>query len=194
MQARTGKKHTELCDSELVARALSGDQKAFAGLLTRYRDALMAHIMRYVSVREDAEDICQRSFEKVFVNIEKYNRSYAFSTWLYNIAANEAIDHLRRSKTALNYVPISLETDAMNVLSGVTPEDEVIVDQAVGDMIRRIKDLPEIYRAVAELRFIKDYAYEEISAELNLPLGTVKTRLSRARGMLSSSCGIISRC
>ena len=73
----------------------------------------------------------------------------------------------------------------MNVLSGVTPEDEVIVDQAVGDMIRRIKELPGMYSRVAELRFIKDYAYEDIAAELDLPLGTVKTRLSRARAMLS---------
>ena len=185
MQAKTGKKHTDLCDSDLVARALSGDQKAFAGLLTRYRDALMSYVMRYVSVREDAEDICQRSFEKAFVNIEKYNPIFAFSTWLYNIAGNEAIDHLRRSKTSLNSVPISLETEAMNVLSGVTPEDEVIVDQAVGNMIRRIKELPEMYCCVAELRFIKDYAYEDIAAELGLPLGTVKTRLSRARAMLS---------
>ena len=182
--ARTGEKHTKLEDRALVELALQRDQGAFALLLEKYRSALMTHILKYVSVVEDAEDICQRSFEKAFMNIDRYNPRYAFSTWLYNIAQNEAIDHLRRSRASINSVPISSEREALEVLSGSTPEEEFIIDQAVSDLMGSIRNLPESYRQVAELRFIKDYAYEDIARELALPLGTVKTRINRARKLL----------
>ena len=181
---RTGGKPTKLDDSSLVELALQRDQGAFALLLEKYRSSLMSHILKYVSVVEDAEDICQRSFEKAFMNIDRYNAQYAFSTWLYNIAQNEAIDHIRRSRTSINSVPISEEREALDVLSGTTPEEEVIIDQAVSNLLSGIQGLRESYRQVAELRFIKDYAYEDIARELNLPLGTVKTRINRARKQL----------
>ena len=182
--AKTGEKPTKLEDIALVELALQRDQGAFALLLEKYRGSLMAHILKYVSVVEDAEDICQRSFEKAFMNIDRYNSQYAFSTWLYNIAQNEAIDHLRRSRASINSVPISEERDALDVMAATTPEEELIIDQAVSELISGIQRLPESYRQVAELRFIKDYAYEDIACELGLPLGTVKTRISRARKQL----------
>jgi RNA polymerase sigma-70 factor (ECF subfamily) len=182
--AKTGEKPTKLEDIALVELALQRDQGAFALLLEKYRGSLMAHILKYVTVVEDAEDICQRSFEKAFMNIDKYNSQYAFSTWLYNIAQNEAIDHLRRSRASINSVPISEERDALDVMAATTPEEELIIDQAVSELISGIQRLPESYRQVAELRFIKDYAYEDIARELGLPLGTVKTRISRARKQL----------
>ena len=182
--ARTGVKRTDIEDRTLVEMALRKDQGAFSMLLEKYRSALIAHILKYVSVVEDAEDICQRSFEKAFMNIDRYNSRYAFSTWLYNIAQNEAIDHIRRSKAAINSVPIHEEREAMDVLSGTTPEEDYIIDQAVRELISGIQSLPQGYRQVAELRFIKDYAYEDIARELALPLGTVKTRINRARKML----------
>ena len=181
---RTGGKPTKLDDSSLVELALQRDQGAFALLLEKYRSSLMSHVLKYVSVVEDAEDICQRSFEKAFMNIDRYNAQYAFSTWLYNIAQNEAIDHIRRSRTSINSVPISEEREALDVLSGATPEEELIIDQAVSNLLSGIQGLRESYRQVAELRFIKDYAYEDIARELNLPLGTVKTRINRARKQL----------
>ena len=181
---RTGGKPTKLDDSSLVELALQRDQGAFALLLEKYRSSLMAHVLKYVSVVEDAEDICQRSFEKAFMNIDRYNAQYAFSTWLYNIAQNEAIDHIRRSRTSINSVPISEEHEALDVLAGTTPEEEFIIDQAVSNLLSGIQSLRESSRQVAELRFIKDYAYEDIARELNLPLGTVKTRINRARKQL----------
>ena len=182
--ARTGEKHTNLEDRLLVELALQQDQGAFTLLLEKYRAPLMAHVLKFVPVVEDAEDICQRSFEKAFMNIARYKSQYAFSTWLYNIAQNEAIDHLRRSRASINSVPISSEREALDVLSGSTPEEEFIIDQAVKDLMTGIRNLPENYRQVAELRFIKDYAYEDIARELGLPLGTVKTRINRARKTL----------
>ena len=171
-------------DHALVELALKRDQGAFSKLLEKYRSSLMAHILKYVTVTEDAEDICQRSFEKAFMNIARYKSQYAFSTWLYNIAQNEAIDHIRRSKATINSVPISSEREALDVLSGTTPEEEFIIEQAVRNLTNGIQSLPECYRRVAELRFIRDYAYEDIATELQLPLGTVKTRINRARKML----------
>ena len=100
------------------------------------------------------------------------------------IAQNEAIDHLRRSRATINSVPISEDKEALDVQAATTPEEELIIDQVVRDLIDGIHNLPENYRAVAELRFIKDYAYEDIARTLGLPLGTVKTRISRARRML----------
>lgn len=182
--AKTGEKPTKLEDLALVELALQRDQGAFALLLEKYRSSLMTHILKYVSVVEDAEDICQRSFEKAFMNIDRYNPQYAFSTWLYNIAQNEAIDHLRRSRASINSVPISEDKEALDVQAATTPEEELIIDQVVRELIDGIHNLPENYRAVAELRFIKDYAYEDIARTLGLPLGTVKTRISRARRML----------
>jgi RNA polymerase sigma factor, sigma-70 family len=162
----------------------------FPFLLDKYRAALIGHIQKYVPQLEDAEDICQRSFEKAFMNIEKYNSKYAFSTWLYNIAQNEAIDHLRRNKTLINSVSITTEPEAVNIGEDESPEDRVIIDQAVAELTDAIKMLPDAYRQVAELRFIKDFAYEDISNELQLPLGTVKTRINRARKMLVESVKI----
>ena len=182
--ARTGEKPTKLDDLALVKLALQRDQGAFALLLEKYRSALIAHILKYVSVIEDAEDICQRSFEQAFMNIGRYNAQYAFSTWLYNIAQNEAIDHLRRSRATISSVSISDEREALDVQASSTPEEEFITDQAVRELISGIQRLPDSYRQVVELRFIKDYAYEDIARTLNLPLGTVKTRINRARKML----------
>ena len=182
--AKTGSKHTNDEDRRLVELALQQDQGAFTMLLEKYRTPLMMHVLKFVPVMEDAEDICQRSFEKAFMNIARYKSQYAFSTWLYNIAQNEAIDHIRRSKATINSVPISSEHEALDVLSGTTPEEEFIIDQAVNNLISGIQGLPESYRRVAELRFIRDYAYEDIATALDLPLGTVKTRINRARKML----------
>ena len=182
--AKTGEKPTKLEDNALVELALQRDQGAFAQLLEKYRSSLMAHILKYVTVVEDAEDICQRSFEKAFMNIGRYNPQYAFSTWLYNIAQNEAIDHLRRSRATINSVPISSEREALEVMAGNSPEEDYIIVQAVRELVASIQNLPEGYRQVAELRFIKDYAYEDIARELKLPLGTVKTRINRSRKLL----------
>ena len=91
---------------------------------------------------------------------------------------------MRRSRATINSVPISSEREALEVLSGSTPEEDYIVVQAVRELIESIRNLPESYRQVAELRFIKDYAYEDIARELQLPLGTVKTRINRSRKLL----------
>lgn len=159
-------------------------EKRIEDSFEQYRQALIAHILKFVSVREDAEDICQRTYEKAFLSIEKYDPKYAFSTWLFNIAKNEAIDHLRRTRSSIVAVSINTETEVMKVAGESSPEEQLIVNQAVKSMIENIKNLPPIYSKVAELRFIKDYAYEDIATVLGISMGTVKTRINRARKML----------
>lgn len=184
--AKTGRKHIDESDASLIGRALQGEQSAFTELLVRYRNALIQHIQKkFPTVREDAEDICQRSFEKAFMGIDKFNPQFAFSTWLYKIAENEAKDQLRKSKSSINSVSLSADGEAFTVLVDATPEEQVIIDQGVGELVRRIGNLPDMYKDVAEYRFIKDYSYEDIAEALGIPLGTVKTRLNRARRILA---------
>ncbi len=172
-------------DLQLIRLALKDDQGAFSSLLSRYRTSLTGFILQnYVSVVEDAEDICQRSFEKAFRCIDRYNPGFAFSTWLYKIASNEAIDHLRRTRNSIPSVSYSDDPESLDTASGGNPEDKIIVDQAVNELIGCIRSLPDTYREVAEMRFLKDLAYEDIASALALPLGTVKTRINRARKML----------
>ena len=187
---KTGLKRIEMDDSQLISLALKDDQGAFSSLLQRYRPALTVHIMQnYVSVLEDAEDICQRSFEKAFMSIEKYNPRYAFSTWLYNKARTEAIDHLRSTRNTIPSISYSENPEVADSASEGTPEEKIIVDQAVQELVACIKNLPETYCRVAELRFLKDLAYEDIASQMDLPIGTVKTRINRARKMLIDCVG-----
>lgn len=183
--AKIGSKPTEPDDAQLIALALRDDQGAFTSLLLKYRSALIAYVMqKFVSVVEDAEDICQRSFEKAFMGIERYDPHYAFSTWLYNIARNEAIDHLRRTRNNVPAFSYSDDPEAAEIVAAGTPEDKIIVDQAVQELVECIHSLPETYRNVAEMRFLRDLAYEDIATSLSLPIGTVKTRINRARKIL----------
>lgn len=183
--AKIGSKHSNSDDYALVIAARDGDQKAFAALYDKYRSSLLAFLLKYVSITEDAEDICQRSFEKAFMNIGKYNPQYAFSTWLYIIAQNEAIDHIRKARNALRSVSLSGdEADLRGASMTYSPEEIVILKQDMDHFTERILQLPEIYRDVAKLRFLRDYAYEEIANELNITLGAVKTRINRAKKIL----------
>ncbi|NLX40559.1 MAG: sigma-70 family RNA polymerase sigma factor [Bacteroidales bacterium] len=183
--AKIGSKHISIDDYNLVVAARDGDQKAFAALYDKYRSALLAFLLKYVSITEDAEDICQRSFEKAFMNINRYNPQYAFSTWLYIIAQNEAIDHIRKARNALKSVSLSGgEADLRDTSATYSPEEIVILKQDMDHFTSRILNLPEKYREVAILRFLRDYAYEEIANELQLTLGAVKTRINRAKKIL----------
>ncbi len=170
-------------DNDLVIKALNGEQKAITALMDKYQKHIFAYIQTYVKSNADAEDLCQECFNKAFRNLKSYNSEYAFSTWLFNIAQNICIDYYRKKK--LNLVPLS-EGDSKNEKENWTnsvpsPEETIISVQTVEDLIRAIDSLDKIYRDAAILRFIKEYAYEEIAKELNLPLNTVKTRVKRAK-------------
>ena len=176
-------------DYELVQKALSGDDKAFARLLSRYKDAIYFMLLKMVNNRNDAEDLTLEAFGKAFKNIHQYSPTYAFSTWLFKIASNNCIDFLRRKKGT--YVAIDNNNDSSQNNETVrlkskelNPEEKLIRQQKAILLHRVVRRLKPRYRTLVELRYFREYSYEEIAKELELPLGTVKAQLFRAREML----------
>jgi RNA polymerase sigma-70 factor (ECF subfamily) len=175
-----------LLDAEILDKAIDGDQKAITNLMERYQKPILSYIKTYIKSQEDAEDLCQECFNKAFKNLKSYNPEYAFSTWLFNIAQHICIDYYRKRK--LNLVPLS-DGESKNEkeswsTSVPSPEETIISEQTVEKLIRSIDALDKIYRDAAILRFIKEYAYEEIAKELDIPLNTVKTRVKRAKDLI----------
>ena len=180
-------KVTDTDEHELIQRALSGKQEAYTQIVNQYRKSVLSYISTIVSNPEDAEDICQETFHKCFRYLEAYNFKYAFSTWLYTIAQNTAIDfHKKRKIPQVTSSSIGQESTTPDIESTVpSPEENMINDQAIENLIKSIQNLDPKYRKISELRFIHEYPLEEIAKELNIPLNTVKTRVSRAKKLLN---------
>jgi RNA polymerase sigma factor (sigma-70 family) len=178
-----------LLDYDLVQAALEGDETAFARLLARYKDAIYFMLLKMVNNRSDAEDLTLEAFGKAFKNLHQYSPSFAFSTWLFKIASNNCIDFLRKKKG--NLVPIEGSQDPAENESPVklksrdpNPEERLIRKQKAILMRKVVRKLKPRYQTLVEYRYFRELSYEEIAAELNLPLGTVKAQLFRAREML----------
>lgn len=179
-------------DLVLVEQAVNGDQKAYAELLDRYRDAIYFMLLKMVNNKSDAEDLTIEAFGKAFKNIHQYTPNYAFSTWLFKIATNNCIDFIRKRKANLISIDQSSEdvegvssSPATNLQSGgLDPEESLIKEQNILLIKSLVSRLKPRYRKLIELRYFKEYSYEEISDELQLPLGTVKAQLFRARELL----------
>jgi len=176
-------------DFALVESALKGDEKAFAKLLSKYKDAIYFMLLKMVNNKSDAEDLTIEAFGKAFKNLHQYSPSYAFSTWLFKIASNNCIDFLRKKKgvhVSIENSPDSNDNEQTVRLKSKdpNPEEKLIRIQKAILLRRIVHKLKPRYRTLVELRYFREYSYEEIAKELNLPLGTVKAQLFRAREML----------
>ena len=177
-------------DFRLVLLAREGDQKAYSDLMARYRDAIFFMLLKMVSNRDDAEDLTIEAFGKAFKNIHQYSPSFAFSTWLFKIATNNCIDFLRKKRAITISIDGGLGPDKENerqiVLEAdtLTPEETLINQQKAILMKSVVSNLKTRYRTLIELRYFKEFSYEEIAEELTLPIGTVKAQLFRARELL----------
>jgi RNA polymerase sigma-70 factor (ECF subfamily) len=185
----TGSKLTNLSDVELIGLALEQNQAAFIVLYTRYNAGVKAHISRYVSQKEDIEDICLESFQKAFSQIATYNPDYKFSTWLYRIARNTAFDHLNRHDREKNYMPttsINEDTAELKELPATmhNPEEDIITQQEYDKWLTNIEKLKDDYRIVAKMNLIDNFGYKEIADALDMPINTVKTKIRRAKAQL----------
>jgi RNA polymerase sigma factor (sigma-70 family) len=175
-------------DYELVLKAVDGDQKAYAELLGKYRDAIYFMLLKMVNNQSDAEDLTIEAFGKAFKNIKQYAHNYAFSTWLFKIATNNCIDFIRKKRA--NYISLDQTQDEedltpVDIQSGTPdPEESMINQQKVKMMRHVVNKLKPRYRKLIELRYFKEYSYEEIAEELDLPIGTVKAQLFRSRELL----------
>lgn len=175
-------------DYKLVLLALKGDEKAYAELLDRYKDAIYYMLLKMVNNKSDAEDLTIEAFGKAFKSIEQYTPNYAFSTWLFKIATNNCIDFIRKKKA--NLISLDQNADDQDNIGAPLqsdtpdPEEDMIKSQRVALMRDVVSKLKPRYRNLIELRYFKEYSYEEIAEELSLPIGTVKAQLFRARDLL----------
>ena len=185
----TGSKLTNLQDTELVRLALEQNQAAYIVLYTRYNAGVRSHISRYVSQKEDVEDICLESFQKAFSQLGSYNPEYKFSTWIYRIARNTAFDHLSRHDREKNNMPTTSINEDFAELKELpatmhNPEETIINQQEYDKWLNNIEKLKDDYKAVAKMNLIDNFGYKEIADALDMPINTVKTKIRRAKAQL----------
>lgn len=188
--------YEQLDDRELATCATRGEEPAFRELLTRYERPVFSLIYRMVRDRTLAEDLAQEAFIRAFNAIDSYKTSYKFSNWIFKIANNHTIDYLRKRKldtVSIDGSPHATTADEISQSRLVIEADienphEYVEHKELGSQIEQaIGGLREEYRSVILLRHVEGYAYDEIADILDLPLGTVKTYLHRARGELRKS-------
>jgi RNA polymerase sigma-70 factor (ECF subfamily) len=183
-------REAELEDGEIVRRVLAGEEELFEVLVRRYQARMVSHVTRMVGVREDAIDLSQEIFLKVFQALDRFNPAYKFSTWLFRIAGNAAIDHLRKRR--LRTVPLETPDPEGGAgpfpveqrSTGLDPYGELRNVERGQAITRAIQDLPADFRELIALRHFAGLSYEEIAEVKKMPLGTVKNKLFRARAVL----------
>ena len=185
----TGSKLTNLPDTDLVTLAIEQNQAAYIVLYTRYNAGVKSHISRYVTQKEDVEDICLESFQKAFSQIATYNPEYKFSTWLYRIARNTAFDHLSRHDREKNNMPTTSINEDFAELKELpatmhNPEEDIINQQEYDKWLNNIEKLKDDYYTVAKMNLIDNFGYKEIADALDMPINTVKTKIRRAKAQL----------
>jgi len=182
-----------LSDQEVVVRARAGSERAYRELVRRYERPIFSLIYRMVRDRELAEDLAQETFVKALNALDSYRPEYKFSSWIFKISNNAAIDHLRRRELdtlSLDGSPHAATPDAVEATAlqigdrGETPLDVVEAKELGGEIEQAIARLRPEYRQCILLRHVDGRAYEEIAEILDLPLGTVKTYIHRARNEL----------
>ncbi|HRS53561.1 MAG TPA: sigma-70 family RNA polymerase sigma factor [Bacteroidales bacterium] len=179
-------------DCKLVEQAIkNGDQRAYAELMNNYKDSLYYMLLKMTNDPDDADDLTIEAFGKAFKNLHQYTSEYAFSTWLFKIASNNCIDFLRKKKKGIISIDEVMFNDdndmtlSDNLPSSILDPEEKFIKKQKINLIRDIVDkLKPRYKTLIELRYFKELSYEEIAANLNLPLGTVKAQLFRARDLL----------
>jgi len=183
----------QLDDRALVARILEGDRDRFTELVRRYEKRLVNYVYRITHRYEEAHDLAQEIFVKVYLALDRYDPKYQFSTWLFRIAQNASIDALR--KKSISEVPMARsiggdeEKEREFADGGVSPYRAMKNKQLGAAIDTAVRNLPPDYRELIQLRHFAELSYEEIASMKKLPLGTVKNKLFRARNLLKDALG-----
>jgi RNA polymerase sigma-70 factor (ECF subfamily) len=184
----------QLDDRALVTRILGGDRDLFGVLMARYEKRLINYVYRITHRYEDAHDLTQEIFVKVYMALDRYDPKYQFSTWLFRIAQNSAIDALRKKSIA--EVPLARPADDEPsgkerefADDGISPYRALKNKQLSSAIDTAVAKLPPDYRELIQLRHFAELSYEEIASMKKLPLGTVKNKLFRARNLLKDALG-----
>ena len=179
-------------DKRLIEQALSGGEKAYESLLNKYRNLVFSIMLKMARNKQEAEDLTQEAFMKAFSSLASFNDEFAFSTWLMKIASNNCIDFLRKRKlrTYSIHEPVQYKDEKIEIDipdHDPTPEKTLIQSERNRMIEETIQALPERYRYVIILRHKEEKSYEEIAEIMNLPLGTVKAQIFRAREILNKN-------
>lgn len=184
------KSKTKNDDNILINKALEGDQASYEKLMKKYYQLIYNLIFRMISRKEDVEDLTQEAFIKAFNSLQNFDRQFAFSTWLFKIATNNAIDYLRKKKLNTFSIDKEIESEESDFKFEIPdienkPDRVIMEDQRKKILDEAIESLPPKYKEVIILRHKLDKEYEEIAKELKLPLGTVKAHIFRGRELLN---------
>lgn len=179
----------EVIVKKRIKQVLKGDQDAYAEIVEIYGEKVFHICYRMLGNRHEAEDIAQEAFLRAYVNIHSFNINLKFSSWLYRIATNLCIDRIRKKKPDYYLDAEVAGTDGLTMYSQIAsdtrlPEDDVESLELQETIQREISKLPEKYRTVIVLKYIEELSLNEISKILDMPLGTVKTRIHRGREAL----------
>lgn len=190
--AKTGSKLTDKSDAELIQQAIQdGSEEAYGILYLRYHESVMKKIRRYVPHSEEVEDICQETFSKAFSQLGSFRLDGNFATWIFTIARNTAFDHSSHDKARGKNLEVKAspkEQEEIEIIDpALSPEEEVIRDQDNELVDACIEGLSDLYREAMKLYHIDHLAYNEIAEKLGLTLNTVKTRIRRAKEMVSKA-------
>lgn len=178
-------------DYQLVQSAKEGDQSAYTAIMVRYREPIYYLVLKMIRNESDAEDLSIEAFEKAFNKLEQYTPEYAFSTWLFRIATNHCIDFIRKRKlktTSIDEMNDGEDGGGYTIQVEETtkdPEEKFIEKQKIDLMREYVDKLDEPYKTLVHLRYFKEWSYDEIMVDQDIPLGTVKAQLFRARALLS---------
>ncbi|MEX0722189.1 MAG: sigma-70 family RNA polymerase sigma factor [Balneolaceae bacterium] len=186
---RVNASESSLADDKFVAEALKGKESSYKKLVDKYQKPLYFHIRKMIKEKELVDDLVQEVFMKAFHNLSSYSNEYAFSTWLYRIATNHTIDYLRKKKLQTLSInePYKTRDGDMEIQlpdHSFATDNQIIKKERKQIVQHAIENLPEKYRQVIEMRHMEEKSYQEISEMLDLPLGTVKAHIFRAREML----------
>ncbi|WP_430789177.1 RNA polymerase sigma factor SigW [Virgibacillus flavescens] len=179
----------DLMIKEKIKQVKKGDQAAFEDVVTFYQHKIYQHCYRMLGNAHEAEDIAQEAFIRAYINIDSYDLNRKFSTWLYRIATNLTIDRVRKRKPDY-YLDAEVKgSDGLNMYSqlesdNLLPEEEVENLELKSYIHQEISELPPKYRSIIILRYLEEFSLQEISDILDIPLGTVKTRIHRGREAL----------
>ena len=188
---RTGMRDEALSDNELIDAVKAGDEDAFAAIIERYRNPITNFLYRFLNDREEAVDLAQETFVRVYFALDRYHTGYAFSTYIYRIASNLAISEIRKRKRRNVFSLTGLfqredsETEEYQPPDDRQLQDANLIEDETSKLVQTaIASLPPKYRAAIVLRDIEGLSYDEIAEIMGLGLGTTKSRISRARGLL----------
>lgn len=179
-------------DLQLVEAAILGNQSAYAELMDRYRDSIYFMMLKMVKNSDDADDLTIEAFGKAFNRLEQYSPTFAFSTWLFKIASNNCIDFIRKKRISVSSLDTGFSNEDGEMIyidaksNTLDPEESIMHEQKIKHMRLLVSKLKPRYRELVEKRYFEELSYEEIAEELNLPLGTVKAQLFRARDFLAN--------